>query len=289
MTVDLNAALDFMATHAKVLDRRRLDVLLNGADPAGMLAALDAYRNDDGGYGWGLEGDLRSTESQPGASGHAFETFAEAGVATPHAAALCDWLDTIALPSGALPMAVAMGTHAGSGPWWAAADPAEPSLQITAFNLMDAHRVARFDDGVATHPWLARATAWALAEIDALDEPPFAYVLWFCLKLVDALGDTARLERLGRWIPADGRLPVVGGAADEAVRPIELAPDPGSPARALVPADVIAADLDALASEQQDDGGWTVDFDSRSPAGSLEWRGYATVGALAVLRRNGRL
>jgi hypothetical protein len=50
-----------MATQARVLDRRRFE-LLNGDtdDPSPVLAALDGYRNSDGGYGWGLEPDLRS-------------------------------------------------------------------------------------------------------------------------------------------------------------------------------------------------------------------------------------
>jgi hypothetical protein len=51
---------------------------------------------------------------------------------------------------------------------------------------------------------------------------------------------------------------------------------------------VVEADLDRLAAGQQADGGWTVDFESRSPAGRLGWRGFATVAAVRVLRRNGR-
>jgi hypothetical protein len=31
----------------------------------GALAALDAYRNADGGFGWGLEPDVRAPGSQP--------------------------------------------------------------------------------------------------------------------------------------------------------------------------------------------------------------------------------
>ncbi len=49
----------------------------------------------------------------------------------------------------------------------------------------------------------------------------------------------------------------------------------------------VAADLERLASEQGEDGGWSVDFQSYSPAAALEWRGYATVRALSVLRKNG--
>jgi outer membrane biogenesis lipoprotein LolB len=53
--------------------------------------------------------------------------------------------------------------------------------------------------------------------------------------------------------------------------------------------DQIDADLDRLEAGQQEDGGWTVDFLQWSPGQALEWRGIATVNALAVLRANGRL
>ena len=73
----LSAATAFMATHARILDRRRFDVLVGDGAPEAVLAAVDGYRNPDGGYGWGLEPDLRSPESQPGGALHAFEAFVE--------------------------------------------------------------------------------------------------------------------------------------------------------------------------------------------------------------------
>jgi hypothetical protein len=293
MTIDLSAARDFMATHARLLDRRRFELLDGHRDPAGVLAALDGYRNPDGGYGWGLEADLRSPESQPGAALHAFEVFDEIARATaPQAAALCDWLDSITLPDGGLPMALPLSITAGSGPWWASADPSVSSLQITSVVAATAHRVAAHDPAVAAHPWLERATRYCLAAIAAIDAAPFAYALAFSVRFLDAVSETrpeARdlLRDLGRHIPPDGRLRVAGGAEDEAIHPLDLAPDPDRPARELLAADVVAADLERLAGLQQDDGGWVVDFVSRSPAGSLEWRGYATVRAIDVLRRNG--
>ena len=66
ITVDLAAATRFLAGHARVLDRRRAAVLLDGDDGAGALGAVEGYRNADGGYSWGLEPDLRAAESQPG-------------------------------------------------------------------------------------------------------------------------------------------------------------------------------------------------------------------------------
>ena len=295
MTIDLAAAADFMATHSRVLDRRRFELLNEQTDPSGVLAALDGYRNPDGGYGWGLEADLRSPESQPGAALHAFEVFEEiAPASVPQAAALCDWLDSVTLPDGGLPMALPLGMTAGSGPWWQGADPTESSLQITAVTAAAAHRVAVHDSAVAAHPWLERATQYCLRAIEAMDEAPFAYVLAFSVFFLDAVHASRSeavdlLRRLAGYIPADGRIPVRGGTEDEALRPLDVAPYPDRPARELYSTDIISADLDRLAAGQQDDGGWIVDYLKISPAGSLDWRGYATVRAIDILRRNGRV
>jgi hypothetical protein len=295
MTIDLSAAHDFVATHARVLDRRRFELLNGGTDPAAVLAALDGYRNPGGGYGWGLEPDLRSPESQPGAAHHAFEVFEEiAPTAAPQAAALCDWLDSISLPDGGLPMALPLSMTAGSAPWWKAADPSESSLQITAIAAAAAHRVAAHDPTVAAHPWLERATRYCLNAIDAIEEAPFAYVLGFSVGFLDAVHETRPeaadlLRRLGTYVPDDGLIRVSGGTEDEMLRPLDVSPYPDRPARDLFSADVISAELDRLASQQQEDGGWVVDFAKISPAGSLDWRGYVTVQAIDILRRNARI
>src|ERR671918_434625 len=127
------AARSFMAAHGRLLDRRRFELLFGGADAEPVLAALRAYRNADGGYGHGLEPDLRARESQTASAFHAFEVFADvAPVTSPDAVELCDWLDTVALPDGGLPIALPIADGSGSAPFWAHADTQSFSLQITA-------------------------------------------------------------------------------------------------------------------------------------------------------------
>ncbi|MEU7740617.1 hypothetical protein [Nonomuraea sp. NPDC049158] len=295
MNIDLSVAADFMATHARVLDRRRFQLLTGERDPAAALAALDGYRNPDGGYGWGLEPDLRSPESQPGAALHAFEVFEDvAPAACPRAAELCDWLESVSLPDGGLPFALPSASNAGNAPWWAGADSTVSSLQITSVTAAVAHRVAAHLPEVAAHPWLARATRYCLGAIAALDRQPHAYVLAFALRFLDAVHDThpeaaGLLERLGAYLPASGQVHVEGGTEHEMLRPLDFAPFPDRPLRALFAPEAVEADLDRLAGTQKDDGGWTVDYAQISPAGVLDWRGYTTVGALAILLRNGRI
>jgi hypothetical protein len=291
-TVDLTAAQAFLDTHARILDRRRHALLQGHGDRAGVLAAVEGYRNPDGGYGWGLEPDLRVPESQPACAWHAFEAFAEiAPVVTPQAVGLCDWLGSVTLGDGGLPFIVPLRTRDGVAPWFAQGDPAVSSLQITAVTVAAAHEVAAHDPEVARHPWLERATSYCLDAIAALAGAPFAYTLLFAIRLLDVLHDRrpeapGMLRALAAHVPADGRVPVSGGAEGETLRLLDIAPVPGRPARGLVEPGHVAADLDRLAAGQQADGGWTVDYLPTSPAGSLEWRGYATVKAIATLRAN---
>ncbi len=304
MAVDLAAASAFMTSHARLLDRRRFAVRFEGGDPSLTLAALEAYRNPDGGYG-ALEPDLRAVESQPVGAMHAFEVFEDvAPVTSPRAAELCDWLAGATLPDGGLPFARPVEDATATAPFWAGADPAASSLHITTAVAAVAQRVARHDPAVAAHPWLATVTGYACEAMAAQSSPSSTLELLYGLRFLDALaarraaGSIAAVEGvepevlLARWagvLPADGTLPVEGGLADEAVRPLDFSPAPGTPLRALLDDAVFAADLDRVAAGQREDGGWEVDFTAYSPAAALEWRGYATVEAVCVLRAHGQI
>ncbi|WP_329055807.1 hypothetical protein OG738_19540 [Amycolatopsis sp. NBC_01488] len=295
MAVNLSAAASFLATHARLLDRRRFELLRGEIGADAVLAAVDGYRNPDGGYGWGLEPDLRAPESQPGGALHALEVFEDAAPATsPHAARLCDWLASVSTPDGGLPFALPVADPAGCAPFWVQADPKQAALQSTAFAAGVALRVARHDRAVREHPWLAAATEYCFREIRELCEAPHAIALAFAVGVVDAAHDfhaeaAALLDRLAAFVSPDGLVPVAGGAEGETLRALDFAPLPDRPARALFTGAVIDAELRRLAGEQQDDGGWRVDFASCSPAAELEWRGYATVRAVSILQRNGVL
>jgi len=306
---DLAAAIDFMTTHARLLDRRHLDVVLGASAATGtaLLSALAGYRNPDGGFGWALEPDQRARSSQPAGALHALELLEEAIAAgAPDqatdrapapgatATALFDWLDRATLDDGGLPFSTAGAASPGTAPWWAGADPAVSSLHITAGIASAGHRLADRLPALASHRWLERVTDYCLRETKQLTDRPAAYTLRYVLWLLDAAGDrvpeaTAELERVSTFVPASGELPVESGVEGERLKALDLSPRPDRPLRALVPADAVARHLDELDSGQQEDGGWTVDFPSASPAGTIEWRGVATVRALALLRAHGRL
>ena len=288
--IDVDAATRFMAQHARLLDRRRFDLLCGTGDADSALGSLEGYRNPDGGYGWGIEPDARSPESQPAGALHAFEVFAEAGpVTSPRTVELCDWLDFATLEDGGLPFARPVAEPAGCAPFWARADPDSSSLHITAAVCSMAHRVAAHDRAVAAHPWLAAATDYCLGQIAAMTETPHAIALMYILHFLDAMIDrdpeielTLRQVAAGH-LPPDGRMHVAGGLDDEYLEPLDFSPSPDRPLRALIDPTAIDADRHRWVAGQQPDGGWTVDFTSYSPIAALEWRGYATVRAISLL------
>jgi hypothetical protein len=293
--IDIASASEFMRTNARLLDRRRFELLFAGGSAKAALAALSGYANPDGGFGYGLEPDLRSVSSQPGGALHAFEVLEEVAPETsPIGVRLFDWLDAVSFDDGSLPFAFAMEDGAGSAPFWVNADPSESSLFITSAVAGAAHRVADGAPVVAAHPWLESVTDYCLTAIASTKDPPFAIALRYMLQFLDAIHDKRpeapdELVRLGAMLPESGSLPVVGGSEGEKLTSLDISPVPGRPLRDLLPPQAVSEDLDDLATGQKSDGGWEVDFASYSPQASLEWGGYRTVWALSVLRANGRL
>jgi len=103
----LSASLDkgrhFVLTEGRLLERRIMATLFEGADAAGALDALAGYRNDDGGFGHGLEPDKRTPRSQPLDVEAAFQVMEAVGrVDETFVLAACDFLMTIGPGVGCL-------------------------------------------------------------------------------------------------------------------------------------------------------------------------------------------
>ena len=80
-----------------------------------------------------------------------------------------------------------------------------------------------------------------------------------------------------------------GYAPGEVHTPLDYALRPDSLARRWFSDAEIALALDALATAQADDGGWSFNWRDWNPATTIEWRGLVTVRALTILRAYGRL
>ena len=99
----------------------------------------------------------------------------------------------------------------------------------------------------------------------------------------------AAIEALIGGLPRQSHYKPDPTAEGYGLTPLHFAPSPTSRVRTLFDDDLIARNLDHLASLQQADGGWPVNWAPPSQAAISEWRGVVTVKALKVLRAYGRL
>jgi hypothetical protein len=284
MPTDLNAAERFVYANARLLDRHRLATLLHGAPHGSVLDALRAYRNPDGGFGHALEPDVRGPHSEPASTLQALEVLA--GVeALDHSmvAEAAAWIAGIAGPDGGIPFVLPGVEDYPHAPWMV---PSEGG-SFLAFAL-----AAPLWEVGGEVPWLEQGTEWCWAKLARPDELG-AYWLKFALLFLDRVPDEERaraaIESLRPRVGADGFVPVPEGAEGERLSPLALAPRPAGRSRALFTEEQIEADLVALETGQQDDGGWMFDWLAWSPGQTVEWRGALTLQAIDTLRAHGRI
>jgi hypothetical protein len=282
---DLDAAAQFVAGNARVLDRRRFERLFQGGDAQPVRDAVAAFRNADGGFGHALEPDGRTPGSQPAAVAMALEILDEADAWDEElVAGACEWLAANAPEEGGSSFVEPSVEGWPHAPWWQVEEGRPASLFSTGkiAGTLHARRVE--------HRWLDRATELLWRRIDELDYPG-PYELRGAVAFLDHVPDRDRagqaLERVGPLV--SGKVALDPAAEGETHSPLDFAPTPDSIARRLFDEATIEAHLDHLAAGQAEDGGWTFNWLAWSPVAANEWRGSLTVDALRVLRGNGRL
>jgi hypothetical protein len=282
---DIDAAAQFLAGNARVLDRRRFERLFSDGDARSVRDAVAAFRNSDGGFGHALEPDGRTPASQPPAVAMALRTLDEADAWDEElVAGACEWLAANAPTEGGASFVEPTVEGWPRAPWW---EPEEgPSLTTTGeiAATLYARRVE--------HRWLDGATDLLWRRIDELDDPgPYAFrgVLKFLQHVPDHGRAERAFEHVGRLLFDRDAVALDPDAEGEVHTPLDFAPNPDSIARRLFDQATIEAHLDHLAGSQADDGGWTFNWLAWSPVAASEWRGSRTVDALRTLRANGRL
>jgi hypothetical protein len=282
---------------ARVLEQRRFAYhFLNGGADA-VETALDAYRNEDGGYGHALEPDLRGPVSQPLHTGHALRVLDAIGrCGGQRVERVCRYLTSVSTQDGALP-----AIHPSQRGY-----PAAPFVPIVADPpselLATGPVVGLLHRNEVWHAWLFRATDFCWQAVDSL-EKSHPYEVEAAVAFLDSVPDRSRAQaaadRLGRLV-REHRLvaldperldtsPVAPGyAPGEHHFPYDYARTPGSLARAWFTDEEMSRSLDFLASEQREDGGWPIRWRAWAPGTALEARPLVTIEALRTLKAYGR-
>ncbi|WP_333738983.1 hypothetical protein [Streptomyces sp. IBSBF 2806] len=287
----------FVWLTARVLEQRVFahDFLRGGADP--VETALDAYRNEDGGYGHALEPDLRGPVSQPLHTARALAVLDSIGrLSGRRVERVCAYLTSVSTGDGALPAIHPSQRGYPAAPFIPIVDDPPSALLSTGPVVGLLHR------NEVWHAWLFRATDFCWQAVDSL-ERSHPYEVEAAVAFLDSAPDRARAQaaadRLGRLV-RDHRLvaldpdrldafPVAPGyAPGEHHFPYDFARTPQSLARAWFTDEEMSRSLDHLADAQQKDGGWPIRWRRWAPGTALEARPMVTIEALRTLRAHGR-
>jgi hypothetical protein len=284
---DLQKADTFIWSNARLLDRLRYAHRFKGGPREPILAALAPYQNPDGGFGNGLEPDLRGPVSQPQPVEFALHILDELdALHEPMVTRALDYLVGITTAEDGVPFVLPMAEEYPRAPWWNTGPEPPASINPTAgiAGLLHKHGIS--------HSWLGPATEYCWRSIES-DQERGGYDYLTIFAFLEFVPDRARARRAFERISAEllnGDLVTLDpNVTEHAFMPLDFATSPKSPQRALFDDATIDRHVTALAEHQQPDGGWPISWEPPSPLAELEWRGVATLRALTILRDYGRL
>jgi hypothetical protein len=263
-------AREFVYRSGRVLERRLFARLFEDAGAEGVVGAVLAYRNDDGGFGNGLEPDKLAPESQPLDVSFALQTLSDAGAREPEVGErTCGFLETLADERGFVPIVLpSVAEYPRAAHWGDGNFPpgVSPAIGIAGY----LHELG------VDHPWLTRVTESCF---EAVENEPVkdAHQIHDAVVFAErAPGGDRLLPRLAEALPK----------ADW------FRSDPQDESYGLPPTkfpsewfddDVYGAHLERLRSEQQEDGGWPIAWEPPGPASVAAWRAIVTIQALRTL------
>ena len=258
---------------------------------ADVARELARFQNPDGGFGHGLEPDLRTPASSAVATSHALQILRElpAPVAEElRRGALAFLRATYDAPNRVWPIIPPTANHAPHAPWWTTKDLA------ASWNHFRANPTAELAGYLDDPRWQQEVIAHALAYLAAQPDAMGMHELLCFVRLADAVAlPAAAQEKLARAVAATvERDPAKWRGYG--LRPLGVVQSPVSP---YYPAlrEAVAANLDYLIAEQGADGAWPPTwswgplYPETWPRARREWQGVLTLDALRRLRVFDRL
>lgn len=277
---EMDRAAAFIWRNARLLERRSYLYSIGDGPRDGVLDALLAYQNADGGFGQALEPDKCCPHSQPVDVEFALRVMDSIGILPEQPVrAACDWLASVATAAGGVPFSLPTLNAYPHAPWWEAPERPDASVNPTAaiVGLLRKHGVE--------HLWLEGATRYcydAIAAWEGAEYHSAMPVATFLQHAPDRSFAGAEMKRLKDRIV--GTVEVDPDAEGYVHLPLDWAPRPDAPLRDVFGDALLGRHLEALRDKQDEDGGWSIPWPTVSEAATAEWRGIRTLGALETLR-----
>lgn len=285
-------AVDYVKQHARPLEKALYTYYFESGTTEDVLHALSALQNDDGGFGHGLEADIRLSDSSVIATTVAFQKFRELHVPSSHPIVqkairyLLNTYDATHKVWRNIPPHIDDAPHA---PWWDY-DPTpekylvNPRAEILGYiyDYADSFPAPLRDD-------LSQAV---MTHIQSHTDVEMHDLLCYIRLLETATLPTTIYDDLLNFLTpvveqAVNRNPIAWG--EYGLTPLSVVTSPQSPFYASF-ADIIPQNLDHITHYQADEGywspSWSWEFASASGWHDAErdWRGVITLGNLLLDR-----
>lgn len=299
---DLQAAKCYLFAHGRKVDQQLFAYYFEGGQAASVIAALVPYQNADGGFGHGLEPDLRTAASTAIATQQAFNFLRAVGAPSSEPTvqhAIEYLLATFDQAAQVWPIVGPEVEDEPHAPWWTYTNTptnfggflANPRAALVGF-LHDHHTLVPGD-------LLAGLTATVIAHLEAQPDQLDMHDLHCYLSLANSpclpAADRARVvDKLQRASPQTIALdPDLWDGY--VLLPLDAAPTPTAILAPTLDLAALAANLDLWIETQLPDGSWPlswawdfVDKDGWARA-ERDWKGYHIVQRLYTLHAYGRL
>ena len=293
------SARHFLQTQARSLEKARFEFYFEQGAVAAVLSALATFQNEDGGFGHGLEPDLRSPDSSVMCTSIAFQVMRSLQTPATHPLVKSglDYLIGQYNPQTVnwrtIPPTADQSPHA---PWWGNST----SDGYDEFSLNPTAEILGYlyDYAAVVPPEIITAVTPKVVETVQQSDRLEMHDLLCCLRLVqtatlpNSIAEplTARLKVL---VPQTVDTEPASWAA-YGLRPLQVIEQPRSPFKEGLEA-AVEANLDYEIATQSDQGAWEPtwswadDFPEAWAIAQREWSGVLTLNTLLALQRFGRI
>jgi hypothetical protein len=285
--MNLNKAIQFIWENARLLERVVFEYRFYNGPASRVIEVLRTYQNLDGGFGHALEPDLRAPDSHPLFVEFALHTLYECGLRDPDTTyRACDFLARHADLERGIPTLLPSSSQYPRAEHWYNPAAIQPSLD----RLIGLVGLTHWQ-GVQ-HPWLIQAADACLEKVATLHYTD-AHTIQTAFCLLESLAAERDVEPLYQKLSNElmtcnffiAGTPVSGYG----LTPLDFAPTPQAYCRRLFSQAQIEAHLADLASKQDEDGGWPIQWVPPGEAAKWEWRARKTLIVLSVMQAYGSL
>jgi len=266
----------FLREQGRPIDQARFVRHFEGGGIEELTAALARYQNPDGGFGHGLEVDIKAPDSNPFATELALLVCAQAGVPREHALlqAATAYLERTQDADGGWRFSEGVYAHE-LAPWFAGWEwpNLNPACAIAGLLKELGLGSARLHERV-------EALFQERARVEDLTGDDFYAARPYAAYFLPNWSHPQRELYLGGllwWLIRQH----VAGTLPDAEHFFAYVRTPETYRGARLPPAILAAELDRLEREQAADGGWPSPYDPG-------WRGWSTMQNLITLRAFGR-